>query len=96
MLPVCAPPGGGRNQLSFRFLRHMIPLNFPTPNSSTAFKIFNSLLAPNCSFSEPIVKTTIAVFEKVSLSLLPTPSKFHYVFNMRDIGKVIQGIGKGK
>jgi dynein heavy chain len=51
MLPVCAPPGGGRNQLSFRFLRHMIPLNFPTPNSSTAFKIFNSLLAPNCSFS---------------------------------------------
>lgn len=66
LLPACAPPGGGRNQLSMRFLRHMIPLMFPTPNNTTAFKIFNSLLAPNCSFSDPIVYTTIAVFERVA------------------------------
>jgi hypothetical protein len=24
---------------------------FPTPSSGTAFKIFNSLLAPKCTFS---------------------------------------------
>ena len=51
MVPVCAPPGGGRNQLSFRYLRLLTPLMFPTPSSGTAFKIFNSLLAPKCSFS---------------------------------------------
>lgn len=69
---------------------------FPTPSSGTAFKIFNGLLAPKCSFSEPIVLTTLAVFEKISKELLPTPSKFQYIYNMRDIGKVIQNIGKGK
>jgi len=66
LLPACASPGGGLNQLSMRFLRHMIPLNFPTPNNSTAFKIFNSLVAHNFSFSNPIVYTTIAVFERVA------------------------------
>ena len=96
LLPVCAPPGGGRNQLSFRFLRQLLPIMFPTPSSGTAFKIFNSLLAPKCSFSEPIVLTTLAVFEKISTQLLPTPSKFQYIYNMRDIGKVIQNINKGK
>lgn len=96
LIPVCAPPGGGRNQLSFRFLRQLLPLMFPTPSSGTAFKIFNGLLAPKCSFSEPIVLTTLAVFEKISKELLPTPSKFQYIYNMRDIGKVIQNIGKGK
>ena len=96
MVPVCAPPGGGRNQLSFRYLRQLLPIMFPTPSSTTAFKIFNSLLAPKCSFSEPIVFTTLAVFEKISKELLPTPSKFQYIYNMRDIGKVIQNIGKGK
>ena len=69
---------------------------FPTPSSGTAFKIFNSLLAPKCSFSEPIVLTTLAVFEKITKELLPTPNKFQYIYNMRDIGKVIQNIGKGK
>ena len=96
MIPVCAPPGGGRNQLSFRFLRQLVPIMFPTPSSGTAFKIFNSLLAPKCSFSEPIVLTTLAVFDKITKELLPTPSKFQYIYNMRDIGKVIQNISKGK
>ena len=66
LLPVCGPPGGGRNQLSFRFLRQLLPLMFPTPSSSTAFKIFNSLLAPKCSYSEPIVLTTLQVFDRVT------------------------------
>jgi len=96
LLPVCGPPGGGRNQLSFRFLRQLLPLMFPNPSSSTAFKIFNSLLAPKCSYSEPIVLTTLQVFDRITKELLPTPSKFQYIYNMRDVGKVIANIGKGK
>ena len=96
LLPVCGPPGGGRNQLSFRFLRQLLPLMFPTPSSTTAFKIFNSLLAPKCSYSEPIVLTTLMVFDRITKELLPTPSKFQYIYNMRDVGKVIENIGKGK
>jgi len=53
-------------------------------------------LAPKCSYSEPIVLTTLQVFDKISKELLPTPSKFQYIYNMRDVGKVIENIGKGK
>ncbi len=39
-----------------------------------------------------IVSCTVDIYQRVSLSLLPTPSKFHYNFNQRDIVRVMQGI----
>eukprot|EP00605_Chrysophyceae_sp_TOSAG23-4_P002255 GSChrysophyteH1.ASY1.ANO1.2499.1 assembled CDS len=38
-----------------------------------------------------VVSGTIEMYHKVSEELLPTPSKFHYTFNLRDISKVFQG-----
>ena len=42
-----------------------------------------------------VMKTTqacLSVFECAKNKLLPTPSKSHYTFNLRDIWKVVQGI----
>jgi len=38
-----------------------------------------------------IVNATIDLYNQVTDRLLPTPSKFHYTFNLRDISKVFQG-----
>jgi len=38
-----------------------------------------------------IVKATIDLYNQITDRLLPTPSKFHYTFNLRDISKVFQG-----
>lgn len=38
--------------------------------------------------SETTVKATIDVYRRSCAELLPTPSKFHYTFNMRDVAKV--------
>ncbi len=35
---------------------------------------------------------TISLYNSIADTFLPTPAKSHYVFNMRDISKVTQGI----
>jgi dynein heavy chain len=45
--------------------------------------------------SAPLVAATVHVYNLVSQNFLPTPQKSHYLFNMRDIAKVIQGLMVG-
>ena len=48
------------------------------------------------NLSEKIVNSTILVYNtiKQSKELLPTPAKSHYIYNLRDISKVFQGMAK--
>jgi dynein heavy chain len=42
--------------------------------------------------NKSIVNATLSLYEMAKLQFLPTPSKSHYLFNMRDVSKVIQGL----
>ncbi|KAI8840277.1 hypothetical protein BC829DRAFT_446998 [Chytridium lagenaria] len=42
--------------------------------------------------SQFVVDSTMAVYKWSVASLLPTPAKTHYTFNLRDFSKVVQGI----
>jgi dynein heavy chain len=42
--------------------------------------------------SDRIVNSCLVVYKSVSASLLPTPAKSHYTFNLRDLSKIFQGI----
>ena len=39
-----------------------------------------------------VVAATIDMYDTISLELLPTPTKSHYTFNLRDLSKVFLGI----
>lgn len=42
--------------------------------------------------SSKLTQATIDVWLEAKKSLLPTPSRFHYVFNLRDLSRVFQGV----
>jgi dynein heavy chain len=94
------PPGGGRNDLTPRFVRHFNVFCLPPANENAMEIIFGSILDGFTSqfsreikkLSKPIVGSTIEIFYEISESMLPTPSKAHYTFNLRDVSKVFQGI----
>jgi dynein heavy chain, axonemal len=39
-----------------------------------------------------LVQASISVFQFVKTNLRPTPAKSHYLFNMRDVSRVVQGL----
>lgn len=39
-----------------------------------------------------IVNATVELYDKIAKDLLPTPEKSHYIFNLRDLSKCVQGI----
>ena len=100
MFVGAAPPGGGRSPVTPRFTRHFNVLCIPPASDSALTLIFESILSGFLKSFEPevvklvkgIVAATIEIYTKIAEELLPTPTKFHYTFNLRDISKVFQGI----
>jgi dynein heavy chain len=100
---ACAmgPPGGGRNHVAPRLLRHFNIICLTEFDDETLHRIFStvmnwylepSLPDPIRALSAPIVTATMEVYKTALAKLLPTPTKSHYIFNLRDFSRVIQGI----
>jgi len=101
---ICAagPPGGGRRELSQRFTRRFNMICIPAPSKTVMQQIFQSILSEYTRVNnymesiknqiQDLVAGSIEVYELICAQLKPTPAKFHYMFNLRDLSKVIQGI----
>mmetsp|Transcript_7015 Transcript_7015/g.26224 ORF Transcript_7015/g.26224 Transcript_7015/m.26224 type:complete len:4128 (-) Transcript_7015:64-12447(-) len=95
------PPGGGRNPVTDRFLRHFNFISFPEMDDKVVFKIFDTILGtwvnnklPESihSMTKTVVQASIDLYNKVRETMLPTPSKSHYTFNLRDLAKIFSGV----
>ena len=94
------PPGGGRNPVTPRYLRHYNMVWCIDYASDSLLNIFSTILKYHLNLFPGEVKTTcnamveatINIYQNISAELLPTPAKSHYTFNLRDISKVFQGV----
>lgn len=99
---LCAmgEPGGGRAVISTRLLSKFHVINFAIPSDSQIKRIYEAISSYKFTnfeediktLTEPLAVATINLFTIITENFLPTPEKSHYVFNMRDISKVFQGI----
>jgi dynein heavy chain len=99
-------PTGGRNSIPDRMQRHFFCLNMTPPSMRSVQNIYGRILEaiitpkkyPGAQGTEIInmkgmlIEATINLWETVSKRLLPTPTKFHYEFNIRDLARVFSGI----
>ena len=93
-------PGGGRNPVTPRYLRHFNPLWCVDYSQASLERIFSTILAWHLepfpgevkALCNQIVGMTAAIYQTISTELLPTPTKSHYTFNLRDMSKVFQGV----
>jgi len=101
-LAAMGPPGGGRNHITMRFVRHFVVVNATPMDDSSMSTIFTTVLQSftgNPAVGEDvkdasarIVQASIKVYNTMIVDMLPTPAKPHYTFNLRDLGKVFQGM----
>jgi len=81
-------------------VRHFNVLCVPPTSNESMGLIFRSILGGFLKkfdgevqkMCDGIVQGTIDIYSRISAELLPTPAKFHYTFNLRDISKVFQGM----
>ncbi|KAJ9589380.1 hypothetical protein L9F63_017432, partial [Diploptera punctata] len=101
---ICAmgPYSQGGNVLTPRFVRHFNILCIDEFDDSVMIHIFSKIMLWHLDtrgFSkefdpciEQLVLATLDVYKKSRAFLLPTPAKSHYLFNLRDFSRVIQGV----
>ncbi|KAG9262045.1 dynein heavy chain 10, axonemal [Astyanax mexicanus] len=92
--------GGGRNEVDSRFISLFSVFNIPFPEEEALHLIYSSILKGHTRPFEECIRNmcdkltfcTLELYKTIIKDLPPTPSKFHYIFNLRDLSRVYNGL----
>ena len=93
-------PGNGKIGIPNRLKRHFAIFNVPPPSSAAVNILFGRIMQGRftdqahsvAQLAQDLVPLTMTLWGEVQTRMLPTPSKFHYVFSLRDLSKIFQGM----
>ncbi|XP_019507533.1 PREDICTED: dynein heavy chain 11, axonemal [Hipposideros armiger] len=99
---ACMNPMVGSFTINPRLQRHFTVFAFNFPSLDALNTIYSQILSfhfqqqafgPSVLRSGPtLIQATIALHHMMTHTFLPTAIKFHYLFNLRDLSNVFQGI----
>ncbi|KAM7359981.1 dynein beta chain, ciliary isoform 2-T2 [Cochliomyia hominivorax] len=101
---ACMNPTAGSFTIDPRLQRHFCVFSVASPSEYTLQYVYGSILSahlenPVNNFSKEIksigqvlVRVGIALHKRMECAFLPTAVKFHYIFNMRDLTHIYQGL----
>ncbi|XP_030610318.1 dynein axonemal heavy chain 9 isoform X3 [Archocentrus centrarchus] len=98
----CMNPTAGSFTINPRLQRHFSVFALSFPGAEALSTIYTSILSQHLrgeGFSTalekscpPLVQLALALHQRVSSTFLPTAVKFHYIFNLRDLSNIFQGV----
>ena len=102
LVAAMLPPGGSNNHITPRMMRWFSLICVDEFNSDTMFKIFSTIIEWHMRRSsmpsdisrhtKGITQACISMYEEACQNLRPTPVKSHYLFNLRDLARITQGL----
>jgi dynein heavy chain len=98
----CMNPTSGSFTINPRLQRHFSVFAISFPGMDALESIYKQIFEQHLSLNkfsgnctklvEPLIKAALNVHQKVSTTFLPTAIKFHYIFNLRDLSNIFQGM----
>ena len=94
------PPGGARNPVDPRYISLFNVFEIEFPSKDSLERIYVNILSKQLAtidadlvpWSSKFTSMTLALYATIVEKLPPTPKRFHYVFNLRDLSRIYQGL----
>uniref|UniRef100_A0A8C4U7P5 Dynein axonemal heavy chain 17 n=1 Tax=Falco tinnunculus TaxID=100819 RepID=A0A8C4U7P5_FALTI len=99
---ACMNPTAGSFTIDSRLQRHFCVFTMSFPGQEALLTVYGTILAQHLALQRmppaveklqpQLVAAALALHQKVTSTFLPTAFKFHYLFNLRDLSNIFQGL----
>ncbi|NXK40473.1 DYH17 protein, partial [Piprites chloris] len=99
---ACMNPTAGSFTIDSRLQRHFCIFAVSFPSREALHRVYGTILQQHLARQQmpqalqkmqpQLVAAALALHQKVSSTFLPTAIKFHYLFNLRDLSNIFQGL----
>ncbi|KAM9371463.1 dynein axonemal heavy chain 17 [Phaethornis superciliosus] len=99
---ACMNPTAGSFTIDPRLQRHFCVFAMSFPGQEALQRVYSTILAQHLDLQKmpapvqklqpQLISAALALHQKVASTFLPTAIKFHYLFNLRDLSNIFQGL----